>query len=64
MSFVRSIDMDSWSEKQLNMMQNGGNAKLRSYLAEYPFPQDSIDNKYASKAAVYYRLRLKSIVEG
>ena len=48
MSFVRSIDMDSWSEKQLNMMQNGENAKLRSYLAEYPFPPDSIDNKYAS----------------
>jgi len=31
-SFVRSLSMDSWSEKQLKMMSLGGNKALYDYF--------------------------------
>ena len=31
-SFVRSVQMDSWSTKQIQSMRVGGNGKFRAYL--------------------------------
>jgi ADP-ribosylation factor GTPase-activating protein 2/3 len=31
-SFVRSLSMDTWSEKQLKLMALGGNKKLREFF--------------------------------
>jgi len=57
--------MDSWSDLQLAMMRNGGNAKLRTFFENYKIPQDkSIDFKYRTKAGVYYRDMLKALSEG
>jgi len=64
-SFVRSVNMDSWSDLQLSMMRNGGNAKLRQFFANYNIPSDKpIDFKYRTKAGVYYREQLKAVSEG
>lgn len=35
LSFVRSIDMDEWTEDQLKVMQLGGNAEARKYFKQY-----------------------------
>eukprot|EP00397_Hematodinium_sp_SG-2012_P021309 GEMP01022005.1.p2 GENE.GEMP01022005.1~~GEMP01022005.1.p2 ORF type:complete len:313 (-),score=106.44 GEMP01022005.1:273-1211(-) len=65
LSFVRSLTMDAWSEKQLNNMRNGGNAKLKAYLSKHGVPVGaSINDKYNSKAAEAYRQQLRATVEG
>ncbi|EGR27081.1 hypothetical protein IMG5_201980 [Ichthyophthirius multifiliis] len=64
-SFIRSIDMDHFTQKQLNLMLQGGNKKLWDFFESYNIPKDSpIDFKYKTKAGIYYRELLKSIVEG
>ena len=34
-SFVRSVSMDSWSEKQITKMRLGGNDKCNNFLNKY-----------------------------
>jgi len=64
-SFVRSINMDSWSDLQLAMMKNGGNTRLREFFDNYKIPQEGpIDFKYRTKAGAYYREMLKALAEG
>jgi ADP-ribosylation factor GTPase-activating protein 1 len=64
-SFVRSINMDSWSDLQLALMRNGGNARLREFFENYNIPKDGpIDFKYRTKAGQYYREMLKALAEG
>ena len=66
-SFVRSITMDSWTRRQLEMMREGGNEKFNSYLRK----KAGIDmtfaparEKYTSKWAEKYREKLKNKAEG
>ena len=64
-SFVRSVSMDSWSEKQIKQMRMGGNDKCNSFLAKYGVAKETpIANKYNSPAAQLYRDRLLAEVEG
>eukprot|EP01038_Epipyxis_sp_PR26KG_P008669 gene8669-11712_t len=64
-SFVRSVAMDSWSDKQINMMRAGGNDKCIKFLKQYNVPKDlQIEKKYNSPAALLYRDRISAEVEG
>lgn len=64
-SFVRSVTMDSWSDKQIQMMRSGGNNKFNDFLAQYNIPKSKyIMEKYNTSAALYYREKLKAEVEG
>lgn len=64
-SFVRSIAMDSWTEKQLALMKNGGNKKCNDYLkAKGINPNTPVKPKYESDAAQLYKEVLKARVEG
>jgi hypothetical protein len=64
-SFVRSVTMDSWSDLQLAMMKQGGNAKLKQFFEYYKMPKDApIDFKYKTKAGYFYRDLLKAQAEG
>ena len=64
-SFVRSVSMDSWTQKQIEMMISGGNAACNSFLKKYGVASEthSISQKYNSPAASLYRDRLLAIVE-
>lgn len=64
-SFVRSVSMDSWSQKQIDMMSNGGNDKCNDFLKKYGISSKthSISQKYNSSAALHYRECLLAIVE-
>lgn len=64
-SFVRSVSMDSWTQKQIDMMMNGGNAACNSFLEKYNVSSatHSIAKKYNSSAASLYRERLLATVE-
>jgi ADP-ribosylation factor GTPase-activating protein 1 len=64
-SFVRSIAMDSWPEKQLQLMKNGGNQACNDYLQKHGIgPRTPIKQKYESPVAQLYKEVLKARVEG
>ncbi|CAI5720167.1 unnamed protein product [Hyaloperonospora brassicae] len=65
LSFVRSVTMDSWTDKQVMQMQRGGNESFRVAFAAAGVPTDlSISEKYNTPQAEVYRQRLTAIVEG
>mmetsp|Transcript_927 Transcript_927/g.1158 ORF Transcript_927/g.1158 Transcript_927/m.1158 type:complete len:476 (-) Transcript_927:218-1645(-) len=64
-SFVRSIAMDSWTPKQLDIMKKGGNQKCESFLISKGVSKNTpIKPKYESPAAQLYKEVLKARVEG
>ena len=63
-STIRSLQVDSWTEKQVKYLSLGGNIRFKNFLAEYKIePSSSIELKYNSKASEYYRNILKNEVE-
>lgn len=66
LSFVRSVAMDSWTEKQIAAMEmSGGNECLVQYLLSKGIKKDmKIADKYNTKQAEFYRKRLTQSVEG
>ena len=59
-SFIRSVTMDSWNAKQLKCMQLGGNSGLGEFLSSYDLMSEPMDVRYQTKAAEYYRKKLKA----
>ena len=65
LSFVRSIQMDSWTEKQIKVMQIGGNEKFRAFLTEKNVDNSmDIRKKYYLQECALYRLRLQALRDG
>ena len=63
-STIRSLQVDSWSEKQVKYLSQGGNKRFKYFLSEYNIePSSSIELKYKSKASEYYRNILRNEVE-
>ena len=63
-STIRSLQVDSWSEKQVKYLSQGGNKRFKDFLFEYNIePSSSIELKYKSKASEYYRNILRNEVE-
>lgn len=67
-SFVRSIAMDSWTDKQLQSMKLGGNQACNDYLQQKTNSKISartpIRQKYDNPTAQLYKEILKARVEG
>lgn len=68
LSFVRSIQMDAWPDKHLQVMKTGGNAQCRAFLEKWGVNVDldrsKIKERYESPAAELYREVLKARIEG
>jgi len=66
LSFVRSIAMDSWTDRQIMAMdKSGGNAALVSYLKSKGIEQNvQIATKYNTKQAAYFKERLSRWLDG
>ena len=63
-SKIRSLQVDSWTEKQVKFLSQGGNLRFKNFLSEYNIdPTSSTELKYKSKAAEYYRNVLYNEVE-
>jgi ADP-ribosylation factor GTPase-activating protein 1 len=55
-SFIRSLNMDTWDTKQIKFLQKGGNTRLRALMLEYNIPNNvDIDLKYNLNAVEFYR---------
>jgi ADP-ribosylation factor GTPase-activating protein 2/3 len=64
-TFVRSLDLDEWTQRQIDAMRLGGNGNARKYFREHGWTDmyGKIEKKYTSKAAVAYRAELEKQVE-
>lgn len=51
---VRSVSMDAWKDREIRMMEAGGNRKLRDFFAQHGV-SGSITEKYHTPAAAMYR---------
>jgi len=64
-SFVRSVQMDSWTEAQIALMREGGNKACNNYLSKQGLlPSTPIKQKYESQQATLYKEVLKARVAG
>jgi len=63
LSFVQSITMDSWTEKELTRMKAGGNHRLKAYCLSNSLSNDDIPTRYSSHALEDYRNQLTQIVQ-
>uniref|UniRef100_A0A7S0SYY2 Arf-GAP domain-containing protein n=1 Tax=Chromulina nebulosa TaxID=96789 RepID=A0A7S0SYY2_9STRA len=64
-SFVRSVSMDSWNDKQIQSMFQGGNKKLNDFLSQYNIAKNTpIPIKYNAPASKLYKDRLSAMLEG
>lgn len=65
LSFVRSVGMDEWNDRQLACMKVGGNAQLRKFWSDQGFPSSiSSQDKYDNEAMEAYRAYIKAKARG
>ena len=60
-SFVRSTNLDSWTDEQLRTMAVGGNGRARQFFRQHGWQEsgaDKIADKYQSRAAALYKQTL------
>ena len=64
-TFVRSVDLDEWTQRQIDAMRLGGNANCRTYFRKHGVTDmhGNIEKKYNSKAAKAYRVELSKLVD-
>ena len=63
LTFVRSVDLDEWTQSQIDAMRLGGNDIARTYFRQMGCSDLSGSKKYKSKAAKSYRAELEKLVE-
>jgi ADP-ribosylation factor GTPase-activating protein 2/3 len=62
-TFVRSVDLDEWTQRQIDAMRLGGNDNARKFFRKNGVDmQTKIDKKYTTKAAQLYRQELEKLV--
>lgn len=65
LSFVRSIDMDSWTPKQISNMVHGGNDNFKQYLKTHKINMNAPWHmRYALPQCEKYKQMLKDIADG
>jgi ADP-ribosylation factor GTPase-activating protein 2/3 len=64
-TFVRSLDLDEWTQRQIDAMRLGGNANAKTFFRQHGLTDmhGKIEKKYSSKAAIAYRAELAKLVE-
>jgi len=63
-TFVRSVDLDEWTQRQIDAMRLGGNGNARQFFRQHGIElHGKIEKKYTSKAAALYRAELTKQVE-
>lgn len=64
-TFVRSVDLDEWTQKQIDAMRIGGNKNAQSFFRKHGMSDmhAKIEKKYTSKAAIAYKTELDKLVE-
>jgi len=62
-TFVRSVDLDEWTQAQIDAMRLGGNDNARSFFRTHGLTQQlAPPKKYTSRPAQLYRQELQKLV--
>jgi len=69
LTFVRSTQLDTWTARQLKLMQLGGNENARAHFRQYGYADgegtaSKLSQKYNSRAAELYRDKMKKRADG
>lgn len=64
LTFVRSVDLDEWTQSQIDAMSLGGNGNARAYFRKHGVTDMDGPKKYKSKAALTWRTTLAKLVAG
>jgi hypothetical protein len=63
-TFVRSVDLDEWTQRQIDAMRIGGNDTARKFFAKHGCTDmKGTEKKYTGKAGLAYRSELSKLVE-
>eukprot|EP00606_Chrysophyceae_sp_TOSAG23-5_P000639 GSChrysophyteH2.ASY1.ANO1.33.1 assembled CDS len=64
-SFVRSCDLDEWTEEQLELMKISGNGNAKLFFKKHGVTEGQMqsEKKYSTKAAAEYKRSLKRLLE-
>ena len=56
-SKIKSLEVDVWTEQEINILKLGGNSKFTELIKSYniPLTKENQEYKYYTKAAQYYR---------
>lgn len=63
---MRSVDLDEWTQSQIDAMRLGGNGNARMYFRKHGFTDlygSKVEKKYKSKAAQSYKAELAKLVD-
>ena len=63
-SFVRSVTMDTWNDKQLRKMEAGGNSNFLNFVQEYGLDKLPAKDRYNTKACEWYREKVSALASG
>ena len=55
--------MDSLTQLQLTILETGGNSQLYNFLNFYDLVQETVQRRYYTRAAEFYRQKLKELSE-
>jgi len=64
LTFVRSVDLDEWTQSQVDSMRIGGNKNAKAYFKKHGHSEmgGKMEKKYKSKAATSYKKMLEKLV--
>ena len=64
-TFVRSVDLDEWTQRQIDSMRIGGNDNCKKFFKKHGTTDlhTKTEKKYTGKAAKAYRVELAKLVE-
>lgn len=63
LTFVRSLDLDEWTQRQMDAMRIGGNGPANAYFRKNGLSTGAGSKKYESRVAANYRTELAKLVE-
>ena len=65
LTFVRSTDLDEWTQRQIDAMKLGGNGNAKTFFRKQGYTdfEGKSEAKYKSKAATSYKAELKKLVD-
>ncbi|KAK8799163.1 hypothetical protein JH06_3736 [Blastocystis sp. subtype 4] len=65
LSFVRSLELDTWSENEIKAMKMGGNKQMIDFFEKHNIPSEvPVSVKYTTETATLYRSIIKAKVDG
>lgn len=63
LTFVRSVDLDEWTQRQIDAMKIGGNENCKKFFKKQGVTDFHNKKKYTSKAASAYRAELEKLLD-